>query len=384
MVVLSVNAGSSSLKVSVFETDQLDVPKDSLSLEGIGVTNTTVVGAPASFEEAVQRVGTWLSTNLGIHPGDVEAIGYRVVHGGERYAAASKVDSELLDYLQSITPLAPNHMPAALTTINAFLAAYPNTLHVSCFDTSFFHDLPDTAKVLPIPLSLQKEAHIRRYGFHGLAYQGLLTSFRAHEGEAAARGRIIMAHLGSGASITACVNGAPIDTSMGFTPVSGIMMSTRSGDIEPGVITFLEKEKGMSSDEITELMTYKSGLLGVSGLTADMYTLLQTQHENPSVALAVELFCYKIKKTIGGYAAALGGIDSIIFSGGIGERSDEIRARICEGLEFMGLAIDSGRNASNQRCISADNSDVGVHVIPAQEERSIVTQTLEIMNQGGQ
>ena len=396
MVLLSINAGSSSLKVSVFDRTQLNTPRASLSVEGIGTPNAALIpnGAYGSdetqhptidtFDDAADQVKSWLSSKLDVQSSDIEVIGYRVVHGGERYKEASIVTQDLIDYLQSITPLAPNHMPATFTAINAFRDAYPDAPQVTCFDTSFFHDIPDVAKTLPIPLTLQRENHMRRYGFHGLSYQYLLTSFKQQEGEAAASGRIIMAHLGSGASVTATVNGQPIDMSMGFTPVSGIMMSTRSGDLEPGIFSYLQNQLGMSVDEVSALLTHKSGLLGVSELTADMYTLLQSQHDNENVALALDLFCYKITKTMGGYVAALGGVDSIIFSGGIGERSAEIRARILKNFGFIGLEIDDERNSKNERQISTDSSKVGVHVIQAQEDYSIITQSLAVINKGGE
>lgn len=395
MVLLSINAGSSSLKVSVFDRNELNTPRASLFVEGIGTPNAALIPNGVygsedtehpvidSFEDAAEQVKTWLSSKLDVQAADIEAIGYRVVHGGERYKSASLVDAELLDYLKSITPLAPNHMPATLTAITAFQEAYPDAPQVACFDTSFFHDVPEVAKMFPLPLDLQKEHNIRRYGFHGLSYQFLLGNFKENEGEAAAGGRIIMAHLGSGASIAAVKDGQPIDMSMGFTPVSGIMMSTRSGDLEPGLVTYLQNELGMSVAEVSELVTHKSGLLGVSGKTADMYTLVQTQHEDENVAFTLDLFCYKITKTMGSYIAALGGIDSIIFSGGIGERSAEIRRRVMENFKFLGVEIDEERNEKNARQISSDTSKVGVHVIQTQEDFSIISQSLAIINKGG-
>lgn len=394
MVLLSINAGSSSLKVSVFDRTQLNSPRASLSVEGIGTPNAALIpdgvyGSDQtehpvidSFDDAADQVKSWLSSKLNVQAADIEAIGYRVVHGGERYKEASLVTEDLLSYLKSITPLAPNHMPATLTAITAFRDAYPDAPQVACFDTSFFHDIPEVAKMFPLPLDLQKEHNIRRYGFHGLSYQFLLNSFKENEGEVAAKGRVIMAHLGSGASIAATKDGAPIDMSMGFTPVSGIMMSTRSGDLEPGLVTYLQNELGMSVAEVSELVTHKSGLLGVSGVTADMYTLVQTQHENENIAFTLDLFSYKITKTIGSYIAALGGVDSIIFSGGIGERSAEIRSRVLKNFGFLGLELDEERNGKNARQISTDSSKVGVHVIQTQEDYSIITQSLKVINKG--
>lgn len=373
MAVLSVNAGSSSLKVSVFDRDNQTQARASLAIEDIDATIDAA-------NLAVQQVERWLREELSLHSDDIEAIGHRVVHGGEKYDSAAIIDPSLLLYLESITPLAPNHMPSALASINAFRGMYPHAQHIACFDTGFFHDVPEVAKTLPIPLTLQKESGIRRYGFHGLAYQGLLDSFKQNEGETAHSGKVILAHLGSGASVTACYNGKPIDMSMGFTPVSGIMMSTRSGDLEPGVMTYLAAQKHMTTAQISHLLSHESGLVGVSEMTADMHALLDAQQDTPQAALAIELFCYKIKKQIGAYAAALGGVDSIIFSGGIGERSAEIRGRICKGLEFLGIVIEEDRNKTNDRLISAESSTVGVHVIPAREEHTIISQTIEILN----
>ena len=385
-VILSINAGSSSLKVAVFDEETLDTPVASASVEGIGTNDSCFIPGGTygssdtrtlpipTMDAAIQFVSQWLTSELHSTP---IAIGHRVVHGGERFSDAALIDDTVIEYLTSLTPLAPNHMPGTLAAITAFRTTYPTVSHVACFDTAFFAQVPTVAKTLPLP----KELGVRRYGFHGLSYSSLLHSFTSHEGNVAARGRIIMAHLGSGASVCALKDGHPIDMTMGFTPVSGIMMSTRTGDIEPGVLTYLQQEKGYTTEAITELVSKKSGLLGVSGLSADMHTLLQAQHENSDAALAIELFCYRITKQIGAFAAALGGIDSIIFSGGIGERSAEIRARICQTLSFLGIIVDEQRNDAHERLISADTSGVGVHVIPAKEDISIVTQTAALLQE---
>lgn len=368
MIILSVNAGSSSLKISAYTTDGEAVLLASRSLEMI-----------TSHEDAVRQMQEWLATEPSLQQQTIDAIGHRVVHGGDLFSKPTRITPDVVSSLQSITSLAPNHMPGTLAVMNAFLMAYPSTPQVACFDTSFFHAVPKVASTLPLPLSLQKESGIRRYGFHGLAYEALLDSFAQHEGETARHGRVILAHLGSGASLAACKNGQPIDMTMGFTPISGIMMSTRSGDLEPGVLTYLEQVKGFSANDITDLVSNKSGLLGVSELSADMKTLLDTQHDSETAKLAIDLFCYKITKAIGGFAAALGGVDSLIFSGGIGERSAEIRERICKDLDFLGIAIDPEQNSKNARLISADGMRAGVHVIPAQEDISIIKQTLNAL-----
>lgn len=371
MIILAVNAGSSSLKLAAYDTDTPATAIASKSLENI-----------SSLRDAAQDMRTWLNAEPALEGRPITAIGHRVVHGGSVFTEATRITPTVVDQLRSLTALAPNHMPGTLAAIEAFLDFYPTTPHIACFDTSFFHDIPAVARVLPIPFQLQEETGMRRYGFHGLAYEALLESFAQHEGETARHGRVVMAHLGSGASVAACKDGRPVDMTMGFTPVSGIMMSTRSGDLEPGVITYLETERGMTADDITDIVAHKSGLLGVSGLSADMKTLLDAQQENDQARLAIDLFCYKIAKTIGGFAAALGGIDSLIFSGGIGERSAEIRERICKDLAFLGIALDPERNTKNCRLISADGTRAGVHVIPAQEDSSILTQTLAIIHKG--
>lgn len=392
-ILLSVNAGSSSLKVAVFDSLDPARPITSLSVEGIGTDHGTLVPegkyeqAQAerrieSLQEAAKLIQQWLSDTLTLSPQNVTGIGYRVVHGGPRYSSAVRIDDTVVSYLQSITSLAPNHMPATLDSVRAFQSAFPKSTHVACFDTGFFNDIPAVAQTLPLPLSLQREVGIKRFGFHGLSYESLLDDFALHEGEAARHGRVIIAHLGSGASVCAVKNGRPIDMSMGFTPVSGIMMSTRSGDIEPGVLTYLQATQHLSAEDISTLVSHQSGLLGVSGLSAEMHTLLDAQHTNDDAALAVELFCYKVKKQIGAYIAVLGGVDSIIFSGGIGERSAEVRARICSDFGFIGGILDEKRNRHNERLISGDGSSIGIHVIQSREDVSIIKQTSAVLAKG--
>ena len=390
-MLLSVNAGSSSLKVAVFEDSKPEVPAFSVAVEEIGSNEARLApegkfGGPdtqvmpiADMHEAAKIVQNWLKEARGVSLSDIKAIGYRVVHGGEKYQHATKVDADLLNYLGSITPLAPNHMPATIASITAFQDAFTESVHVACFDTAFFANIPTIAKTLPIPKKYQEEYGIRRYGFHGLSYESLLDSYTKLKGAAAANGRIIIAHLGSGASIAAIKNGQPIDMSMGFTPVSGIMMSTRSGDIEPGVITYLQTQHGLTAEEISQIVTHESGLKGVSGKTPDMLSLLKSQATDPDAALAISLFCYKIKKQIGAYVAALGGVDAIIFSGGIGERSAEIRRRVCDSFGYVGITIDDTRNQANELVISTDNSTAAVHVIATREDASIIKEVSALL-----
>lgn len=384
-MLLVINPGSSSVKATVYDDVSSGVALYAVSIEGIGTGSATLL-PDATFNEAtiekvdasdylaaVHLIREWLETkNVAL-----DAIGYRVVHGGERYKAPTIVDDEVIEYLTSISSLAPNHMPGAIECIDAFRSVYPAVVHVACFDTSFFADIPALAKTLPIPKSISDEG-VRRYGFHGLSYQYILEDFRKHEGDGAARGRVIIAHMGNGVSLSACRDGQPIDMTMGFTPVSGVPMSTRTGDIEPGVILYLLREKKMNVDDVSELVTRQSGLLGISDDTADMYYLLQHQQDNPSAALAIEFFCYEIKKQIGAYIAVLDGVDSIIFAGGIGERSAEIRKRIMSGFDFIGITLSEEYNNENARLISSEGSKAGVHVIPTHEDVMIARQTMAI------
>lgn len=388
-MVLVVNAGSSSLKVELYTNEATLGSMRSVSVEGIGTQEATLLPEQAYGSEetksvqapthtaAAELVQAWLEE---VEPeAAMAAVGYRVVHGGSEFIEPTVINERVVEQLHALTNLAPNHMPAVLQCMEVFRMRHANALHVACFDTAFFARAPEIAKLLPIPHRLG-ESGVRRYGFHGLSYEYLLDSFRSHEGEMAARGRVVLLHLGSGASMAASRGGRPVDMSMGFTPVSGITMSTRTGDIEPGVLLHLLRDRGMSIEEVEQLVTYESGLKGISGVTGDMYQLLQAQADNQQAALAVEYFCRTIKKQLGAYAALLGGVDSIIFAGGIGERSSEIRTRILEGLEFIGVKVDNKRNSNSERLISHDLSRVGVHVIPTHEGRMVAQQTVAIYN----
>jgi acetate kinase len=370
--------------VAVF-SEHSDTPIMSVSIEGIGTPEASLipngeygsgqtVKAAIPHHKAASVAAFWWLNSRGIDSFSVRAVGHRVVHGGERYSESVRINDGVVTYLTAITSLAPNHMPVALTCIAEFRNKYYDAAHIACFDTAFFHEVPNVARTLALPRDI-RDAGVRRYGFHGLSYEYLLQDFKRVEGEMAAFGRVIIAHLGSGASIAALKDGKPIDMSMGFTPASGIVMSTRTGDIDPGVIDFLIRERSMTIDEVNELLYEKSGLLGLSETTADMHSLLEKQHTDPRAQLAIDIFCYTVKKHIGAYAAALGGVDSIIFSAGIGERSSEVRARSLAGLEFMGVNVSTRKNEANERLISAPHSRVGVHVIPTHEDTVLVQKT---------
>jgi acetate kinase len=311
-----------------------------------------------------------LAPALGARP--LEAIGHRLVHGGPDYVEPQVVTRALLDALRRLVAFAPNHLPDEIALIESLETRHPNLLQVACFDTAFHGGLPDVARRLPIPAAYDA-AGLRRYGFHGLSYSFLLQELRRAAGRNAADGKVVMAHLGNGSSLAAVTAGQCIDTSMGFTPIGGVVMSTRTGDLDPGVVTYLARTAGLNADALEDLLSHRCGLLGVSGVSGDMRELLAREAVEPASKLAVAMYCYEIKKQIGSYSAALGGIDSLIFSGGIGEHAAVIRSRICSGLEFLGIALDESLNQTNAPVISDPlrRAGVTVRVIPTDEEMMI-------------
>lgn len=377
--VLLVNAGSSSMKLTVFAvTPANQDPQRLLKLDVMGISQAETLikvqsGNDAEYVEHrkisshIEAVEVLLEklTQAGLQ-GDIAAVGHRVVHGGPNFGQSQEITDELITYLESYADLDPGHAPTALKIIAELRRLLPHATHIACFDTAFFHDLPRTAQILPLPYAYQEQG-VRRYGFHGLSYEYLDGAFRALAGDIAANGRVIYAHLGSGVSLTAMHHGKPQDTTMGFTPASGVPMSSRSGDLDPGVAWFLQQKHGIDAQAFNTMVNFESGLLGVSGLSADMYTLLQSQSTNTRAADAVKLFVYQVKKTIGAFSAALGGLNSLVFSGGMGEQSAEIRARICEDLSFLGIVLDPELNSHHATLISADASQVGVHVLSTNE-----------------
>lgn len=388
--IVTVNAGSSSIKLVVFSKRQRSRLFE-VSISGIGqpTSNLQVIhkGTLTQTQErhipdhatASRMAMEELSEEI---PQDsIVAIGHRLVHGGGIYdGPVSTMDISESDW-ELLSRLDPSHTPAARQLIMQCIQQYPTVLQVACFDTSFFSQLPRVATIIPIPKKYY-DMGVRRYGFHGLSYTSLLATFRERAGEDAANGRVILAHLGSGASVTAMLQGKPVDTTMGFTPSSGVTMSTRSGDLDPGVFSFLHRQDNMSIDTFDHMVNNGSGLLGVSGISGDMSSLLNLERENKDAALAIELFVRDVKKAIGGFAALLGGVDSLIFSGGIGEQSAVLRGRICQGLEYMDIEISESANQENSFLISSESSRVGVHVIPTDEARIIAEQTIELQQRG--
>jgi acetate kinase len=378
--ILTINGGSSSLKFALFDRDDPGVRLLSGRAERIGQPGAVWVASEAGgpTEErhldvpgAASAVGLLierLESSVGFDA--IAVVGHRVVHGGGRYAEPAPIDEELMAELRRISPYDPGHLPGEITLIEAFRRQYPDLPQVACFDTAFHHDLPRVAQILPIPRRYEA-AGVRRYGFHGLSYAYLMEELARLAGAEEARGRVILAHLGSGASLAAVRDGRSIDTTMAFTPAAGLVMGTRSGDLDPGLFRFLTQAEGMSAEQFDRLVNHDSGLLGVSETSGDIRDLLAREANDVRAAEAIALFCYPAKKAIGAYAAALGGLDTLVFAGGIGENSPEIRRRICEGLPFLGIALDDDRNAAGAPLISTDAAAARVRVIRTDEELMI-------------
>jgi len=375
--ILTINGGSSSLKFALFAlTDGLE----RLLLgrvERIGMPGTRLIVAEAGREQEDSEVKAadqaaavdLLIERLGhlIALTSIAVIGHRVVHGGDRYFQPELITPEILKELRRIVPYDPDHLPGEIEAIETFGRLYPELPQVACFDTAFHHDLPRVAQIIAIPRRYEA-AGVRRYGFHGLSFAYLLEELARLGGPEAVPGRVILAHLGSGASLAAVREGRCIETTMGFTPTSGLVMGTRCGDIDPGLVRYLMRAKGLTIDQFHNLVNHESGLLGVSETSHDLRDLLAGQDVDVRAAEAVALFCYRAKTWLGALAAALGGLDTLVFAGGIGENSPEARRRICDGLEFLGIAVDERRNAANAPVISTADGRVAVRVIRTDEE----------------
>jgi acetate kinase len=283
--------------------------------------------------------------------------------------------------LHQLRPFDPEHLPEEILLTEAFFHRFPNLVQVACFDTAFHHDLPRVAQQFPIPRRYEALG-VRRYGFHGLSYAFLMEELARIAGPEAARGRVVLAHLGNGASLAAVHEGKPVDTSMGLTPTGGIPMSTRSGDLDPGLVWYLERTEKITAKKFNEMVNFESGLLGISETSSDMQDLLGRETTDVRAAEAVALFCYQVKKTVGAYAAALGGLDTLVFAGGIGENAPKIRARVCEGLGFLGVELEETRNAQSAALISPDSGRVAVHVIRTDEEYMIAKLVCRVLGLG--
>jgi acetate kinase len=372
--VLTINGGSSSIKFALYRADDPATRLAAGKVERIGLADAKMVLSDTNEKRSVQApdhqaAGALILDWLKQRP-DFEAItgvGHRVVHGGRLYTEPQRVTAEMLEELRRLKPFDPEHLPSEIQLIELFHRRCPELPQVACFDTAFHRDLPRVARLLPIPRRFDAKG-VQRYGFHGLSYAYLVQELERVAGAEAAQGRLILAHLGNGASLAAVRGGKSIDTSMAFTPTAGIPMSTRSGDLDPGLFLFLERTEHLTPKQFHQMVNHESGLLGISETSPDMRDLLAREAEDVRAAEAVAVFCYEIKKWIGAYAAALGGLDTIVFAGGIGENAPQVRARICEGLDFLGLQLDESRNNANAMVISSEQSRGTARVIRTNEE----------------
>ena len=390
--ILTVNGGSSSIKFALFETgdslrrildgriERIGLPDAVFALKGSDPADNFSRGVMApDHTAAVELLMDWLEQRTGREP--LSAVGHRVVHGGPKYWQPQRITPEMVEALRQLSPFDPEHLPGEIRLTEAFHRRFPGLPQIACFDTAFHHDMPRVAQLLPIPRRYEAQG-VRRYGFHGLSYAGLMEELERLAGANAANGRVILAHLGNGASMAAVHAGRSIDTTMGLTPAAGLVMSTRSGDVDPGLVAFLARSGEMTPSQFVYMANHESGLLGVSETSSDMRDLLAREGEDVRAAEAVALFCYQAKKWIGAYAAALGGLDTLVFAGGIGENASPVRARICAGLGFLGIELDEARNAQTAGLISTDASRVTVRVIHTDEELMIARSVCRVLGLG--
>ena len=376
--ILTINAGSSSIKFALFPLEHPLSPQAEVcgQIDGIGtnatklvahdragerIANQAISGEAVSHSAALDAMLQWfLATYTGWQ---IVAVGHRVVHGGERYSKPIVVDATVLGHLESFIPLAPLHEPHNVAGIKALQALLPEVPQIACFDTAFHRSQPDVAQLFGLPRALTAEG-IKRYGFHGLSYEYIARALPQHSHRA--NGRVVVAHLGNGASMAAMVNRKCVATTLGFSTIDGLMMGTRCGNLDPGLILHLMETKGFTVKDMTRILYKESGLLGVSGISQDMRTLLASS--KPEAHEAVELFCYRIARELGSLAAAAGGLDALVFTGGIGEHAAEVRRRVCLQSEWLGIRVNPEANARHDIVISAGNSSVDVLVVPTNEE----------------
>jgi len=387
--ILTLNGGSSSIKFSLYEKAGSLQQLFNGEMENIGLDNTRIscinrvtgekyaAGVKAVDHAAAAMVITgWLEQQDGF--GAVKAIGHRIVQG-MTHTHPELITEGLLDSLKKISAWDPEHLPRELQLIAAFRARYPAAAQIACFDTFFHAAMPLVARWVTIPRRYFARG-IQRYGFHGLSYAYLLEELERISGKETANGRIILAHLGSGASLAAVKEGKSMDTSMGFTPASGLLMSTRTGDLDPGVAWYLMETEKLNPAEFSHLVNHESGLLGISEMSPDMRELLKIKDVDTRAAETIDLFCYQARKWIGSFATVLGGVDTLVFSGGIGENSPEVRRRICENLGFLGVELDIAKNAANEAVISHETGKVSVRVMKTNEEVMIAGLVCQVLN----
>jgi len=376
-IILTINGGSSSIKFALYQLETLarifEGKIDRIGMEGTYMsTKNSVTHVETKKEvtslDALAEVVALLDSI--ISPQSLKGIGHRVVHGGARYYEPIRIDTEVIEHLKELIPFAPRHLPAEIDLIEVCGTQFPEVPQYACFDTGFYKDLPRVSQLLPLPRKYESQG-VRRYGFHGLSHEYVMAYLREVMHESVESKKIILAHLGSGASLTAVLDGKPIETSMGFTPTSGIPMGTRSGDIDPSLFEFFTQVVGLSLEEFSHMVNYESGIKGVSGITADMEKLLENAPSNEHAAEAVTFFCHHVRKQIGALSAIMGGVDIIVFTGGIGEKSVPIRKLICENLGFLGISLDDNANERNDSCISTPTSHTTLYALEANEELSI-------------
>ena len=396
MKVLVLNAGSSSLKLRLFDLTGAASPVRALArgaIERIGGQGTATFeaeGGPSRSEpvevpdhaDAVQRALDWVRS---LGQGVIDAVGHRVVHGGERFTAPARIDDEVVSAVEALEELAPLHNRPSLQAIGACRRILgPSVPMVAVFDTAFHATLPEHARRYAIPWDLASKHGIRRYGFHGTSYRSVLSRYAEITGTPPARATLVALHLGAGCSAAAIRAGQSVDTSMGLTPLEGLVMGTRAGDLDPAIVSYLARAERTSADEVVQWLNERSGLLGISGRSRDVRDLVSS--DDPRARLAVQMFCYRARKYLGAYLAALGGASAVVFTGGIGEHSPEVRAEICRGMEWCGLAIDAERNRTavgRPAAIGAVGARIGAFVIPTDEEIVIARDTVALLEGTG-
>ena len=385
--VLALNGGSSSVKFALFSAADITHRRLHGKIDRIGIAGTALTASAegpngaitqkvptGDFAAAIEVLIDWLESRQAF--ATVIAIGHRVVHGMQR-SAPERVTRKVLDDLRAVIPYDPEHLPAEIQLMEKLLQRFPQLPQIACFDTAFHRTMPPVATLLPIPRRYQAMG-VQRYGFHGLSYAYLMEQLAGLGDPAAHKGRVVLAHLGSGASLAAVRDGASVDTTMAFTPGAGVPMSTRSGDIDPGLLSFFAGKEQMTTARFQKMVTHESGLLGMSETSSDIRDLLKVEATDTRAAEAVALFCQEIRKRIGAFAAVLGGVDTLVFSAGIGENSPVIRARICANLEFLGVQLEPAANDANDAVISTPGSRVTVRVIPTDEELMIAKLALKL------
>ena len=380
-MILSLNGGSSSLKFAVYRCNGAAEEKIfSGAVEAIGESSgkawlrhgdTALQEENGKFPDHTAAVKTMFAALRAQGVEKLDAAGHRIVHGGPKFMAPQLIDETLKAELNELIPYAPLHLPSQIAMIDAVAAHFPDLPQVACFDTAFHSRMPEVAQRFALPRELWEQG-IRRYGFHGLSYEYVVGKLGAELGQ-----RAVIAHLGNGASMVALKDGQPMDTSMGMTPTGGFMMGTRSGDLDPGVLIHLLKA-GYSADRLEEVVDHQAGLLGVSGQTSDMKALLQKSQTDSAARIAVQMFAYQVRKFIGAFAAVLNGLDSLVFTGGIGELAGEVRASICSGLEHLGVVLDAAANRQNAEIISVPASQCTVRVVQTDEDLMIARHTREV------